>query len=154
LGLTLVRSGAYGDAVAPLRRSLEIEPENDGARRSLALALIGTEQFPEASRQIALLLAKSERDPALLEMAAQSFMHQRRYAEAARVLKRRIDLGNAPSQLWAEYGDALDGAKRTPEAVDAYREAVRLAPDSTASRYGLGYLFWKLYRYKEAEREL
>jgi tetratricopeptide (TPR) repeat protein len=31
---------------------------------------------------------------------------------------------------------------------------VELAPDSTITRYGLGYLYWKLYRYDEAEREL
>ena len=27
-------------------------------------------------------------------------------------------------------------------------------PESTLVRYGLGYLYWKLYRYDDAEREL
>jgi predicted Zn-dependent protease len=48
----------------------------------------------------------------------------------------------------------LDGTTRTTEAVEAYQKALALAPDSNLTRYGLGYLYWKLYRYEEAEREL
>ena len=81
-------------------------------------------------------------------------MRQQRYAEALSILRRRLDLGNETSQLWAQYGDALDGAGRTPEAAEAYRKAVALDPVSTLTRYGLGYLYWKLYRYDDAEREL
>lgn len=153
-GLTLVRIGSYADAVPPLRRALSIEPENDGARRSLALALVGSERFREATREIAQLLARTPRDAGLLELAAQNFMRQNRYAEAAKVLSRRLDLSETTSRLWAQYGDALDGAARTPEAAEAYRKAVELDPASTLIRYGLGYLYWKLYRYDDAEREL
>jgi tetratricopeptide (TPR) repeat protein len=154
LGLALVRNNEFAGAINPLRRALALDAENDAARRALALALTGTGQFQEASREIARLLVRSPRDPALLEMSAQVFMRQRRFVEAAIVLKRRLDLDNQTSQLWAEYGDALDGATRTPEALEAYKRAVELAPDETSTRYGLGYLYWKLYRYDEAEREL
>lgn len=154
LGLALVRNNEFAKGIGPLRRALALEPENEGARRALALALIGVEQFPEASREVAKLLVRAPRDAPLLEMAAQSFLRQRRYSEAAIVLKRRLDLGNETSQLWAQYGDALDGVSRTPEALEAYKRAVELAPDSTITRYGLGVLYWKLYRYDEAEREL
>jgi Flp pilus assembly protein TadD len=154
LGLTLVRKNDYANAIAPLKQSLSLEPENDGARRALAIALIGTERFQEASREIAQLLFRSPEDAALLELAAQSFMRQRRYIEAATVLERRLRLPNPTSSLWSQYGDALDGSNRTPEAVEAYKKAVALDPESTLIRYGLGYLYWKLYRYEDAEREL
>ena len=154
LGLTLVKTGNFSDAISPLRRALTIEPANDGARRALAVALIGVERFREATREIAQLLARSPRDAGLLEMAAQSFMRQQRYSEAAVVLQRRLDLPAVTGQLWAQYGDALDGASRTTEAVEAYRKAVELDQESTLFRYALGYAFWKLYRYDEAEREL
>lgn len=153
-GLTLVRKGDYANAILPLRRSLSIDPDNDGARRALALALVGTDQFPEASREIAQLLAQAPEDPTLLELAGRIFLQQRRYAEASTVLQRRLRLPHPTSTLWAQYGDALDGAARTPEAADAYRRAVGLDPASTLIRYGLGYLYWKLYRYDDAEREL
>lgn len=154
LGLTLTRNHDYANAIAPLRRALALEPNNDGARRALAVALIGTERFQEASREIAQLLFKAPEDAALLEMAAQSFLRQRRYTEAATVLQRRTRLPNPNSSLWSQYGDALDGSGRTTEAVEAYRKAVGIDPDSTVVRYGLGYLYWKLYRYDDAEREL
>lgn len=153
-GLTLVRIGSYAEAVSPLRRALLIEPGNDGARRSLAVALVGSERFREATREIAQLLARAPRDAGLLELAAQSFMRQHRYAEAALVLRQRLDLSDTTSQLWAQYGDALDGSARTPEAAEAYLKAVEINPESTLIRYGLGYLYWKLYRYDDAEREL
>ena len=154
LGLTLVRKGDYINAVTPLRQAIELDPNNEGAKRALAVALIGTEKFQEATPLIAQLLSRSPKDPALLELAAQTYLRERRYAEAATMLQRRLALPKATSFLWAQYGDALDGAGRTPEAAEAYRKAVDMDPESTLTRYGLGYLYWKLYRYDDAEREL
>ena len=154
IGLVRIRNGEYVAALAPLKQALLLEPENEVARRALVLALIALERFQEASREIARLLVRFPRDASLLELAAQSFMRQRRYAEAIVVLRRRLDLENATARDWAMYGDALDGARRTIEAVAAYERAVALAPDSNATQYGLGYLYWKLYRYDEAERVL
>ena len=154
LGLTLVRKGDYANAIAPLRQALSLEPTNDGARRTLAIALVGQEKYAEASREIAQLLFRAPEDAALLDLAARSFLAQRRYQEAATVLQRRLRLPNPTAFLWSQYGDALDGAGRTPEALDAYRKAVQLDPESTVTRYGLGYLHWKLYQYDDAEREL
>jgi Flp pilus assembly protein TadD len=154
LGLTLVRKGDYATAIAPLRQALQFEPSNDGARRALAIALMGAEKFAEASREIAQLLSRSPEDAALLELAAKSFLQQRRYQEATAVLQRRLRLPNTTAFLFSQYGDALDGAGRTPEALEAYRKAVELDPESTLTRYGLGYLHWKLYQYDEAERHL
>lgn len=154
IGLNLVRQGNFDNAIKPLRRALAIEPENDGARRALAVALVGVEKYPEATRELAQLLVHMPRDAGLLEMAAENLLRQFRYAEATSILRRRLELPNATGRLWAQYGDALDGAARTPEAAEAYRKAVELLPDSTLIRYGLGYLYWKLYRYDDAEREL
>jgi len=154
LGLTLVRKGDYPNAIAPLNQALALEPNNDGARRALAIALIGSEKYHEASREIAQLLFRAPDDAALLELAAKSFIAQRRYQEAATVLQRRLRLPNTTAFLWSQYGDSLDGAGRTPEALEAYRKAVALDPESTITRYGLGYLFWKTYQYDDAEREL
>jgi len=154
LGLTLVRKGDYAAAIVPLRSTLRLEPANDGARRALAVALMAQEKFSEASREIAQLLFRSPNDAALLELAAKSFLQQRRYREATTVLERRLRLPNTNSFLLRQYGDALDGDGRTPEALEAYRKAVALDPESILARYGLGYLHWKLYQYDDAEREL
>ena len=153
-GLTLTRQGDYTSAVSSLRKAISMESSNDGARRALAVALIGMQRFQEASREIAQLLFRFPEDAALLELASESFMRQRRYVEGAITLERRLKLPKQTSFLWAQYGDALDGSGRTTEAVEAYRKAVEMDPESTLLRYGLGYLYWKLYRYDDAEREL
>jgi tetratricopeptide (TPR) repeat protein len=154
VGLTLVRKGDYKNAVAPLRQTLDLDPNNHGAKRALAVALIGAGLNSEATPVLGQLVSGFPEDPALLELAAQHYMRERLYADAANVLERRLSLPKPTSFLWAQYGDALDGTGRTPEAADAYRKAVELDPESTLTRYGLGYLYWKLYRYDDAEREL
>jgi len=154
IGLTLVRTGEYASAIPPLRQALQLEPNNDGARRALAIALVGQEKYQEASREIAQLLFRAPEDAALLELAAKSFLAQRRHQEAATVLQRRLRLPNTTAFLWSQYGDALDATGRTPEALEAYRKAVEIDPESTITRYGLGYLYWKTYQYDDAEREL
>ncbi|HYK20486.1 MAG TPA: tetratricopeptide repeat protein [Pyrinomonadaceae bacterium] len=153
-GLALVRKNDYANAINPLRQALLLEPTNDGARRALAIALMGQQRYQEASREIAQLLFRSPEDAALLELAADSFLRQRRYLEAVKVLERRLKLPKVNSFIWSQFGDALDGAGRTPEAAEAYKKAVEIDPESTLTRYGLGYLYWKLYRYDDAEREL
>lgn len=154
LGLTLVRKGDYQNAVAPLRQTLDLDPNNHSAKRALAVALIGAGRNSEATPVLGQLVSGFPEDPALLELAAQHYMRERRYADAETVLRRRLALPKTTSFLWAQYGDALDANGRTPEAADAYRKAVELDPESTLTRYGLGYLYWKLYRYDDAEREL
>jgi len=154
LGLTLVRKGNYKNAIPPLRQTLDLDPDNHGAKRALAVALIGAERHSEATPVIGQLVSGFPEDPALLELAAQHYLRERLYADAVTVLRRRLALPKTTSFLWAQYGDALDGAGRTPEAAEAYRKAVEMDPESTLTRYGLGYLYWKLYRYDDAEREL
>lgn len=151
-GLQFVQEQKFAEAVAPLQTVLYYERDNEAARKALALALIGTDRFAEASREIAKLLAKNPKDEKLLEFAAQNFLIQKRYAEAEAVLRRRIELANLTPEIWARFGDVLDAQKKTNEAITAYEKAVALAPDSITLRYALGALFWKAIRYDEAEK--
>ncbi len=153
-GLDNLNRQDFAAAARAFQIVLQTAPENDKARKGLAIALIGIEKFPEASREIAKLLALSPKDAKLLELAAQCFWQQKRFAETEAVLQRRLKLGNERAELWSLYGDALDAQKKTIQAVTAYENAVRLAPDSITLRYALGAFYWKLIRYDDAEREL
>lgn len=152
-GLNLLQNQNFESAINKFQAILQVEPDSGAARRGLAIALIGTEKFAEASREIAKLLARSPKDALLLEMAAQSFWQQKRFAEAEIVLRRRLNSGDGRAELWALFGDALDAQKKTAESAVAYEKAVKLAPDSIDLRYALGALYWKLIRYDDAERE-
>lgn len=148
-GFQLLQSENFAAAVAHFNGILKTDPNNYQARLGLAIGLIGVDKFSDASREIAKLLARTPKDAKLLEMAAQAFWQQKRFAEAEKVLKRRLDLGDAPAALWAMYGDALEAQKRTPDAILAYESAVKLAPDSNDYRYALGAAYWKQFRYTE-----
>jgi len=152
-GFQLLQSEDFQSAATAFSVVLRTEPDNDKARLGLAIALVGLEKPAEASREIAKLLARSPKDAKLLEMAAQTFWQQKRFAETEKVLKRRFDLGDATAEWWALYGDALDAQKKTIEAVAAYEKAVKANPDSINYRYALGSLYWKQIRYDDATRE-
>lgn len=152
-GFRLLQSEDFQSAATAFSAVLRAEPDNNKARLGLAIALVGLEKSAEASREIAKLLARSPKDVKLLEMAAQTFWQQKRFAETEKVLKRRLDLGDATAEWWALYGDALDAQKKTIEAVAAYEKAVKANPDSINYRYALGSLYWKQIRYDDATRE-
>ncbi len=152
-GFQFLQSEDFQSAAAAFTAILRREPDNDKSRLGLAIALVGLEKSAEASREIAKLLARSPKDAKLLEMAAQTFWQQKRFAETEKVLKRRLDLGDATAEWWALYGDALDAQKKTIEAVAAYEKAVKANPDSINYRYALGSLYWKQIRYDDATRE-
>lgn len=151
-GFRLLQSENFAAAVGAFSNILHADSENFQARLGLAIALIGVDKLPEASREIAKLLARSPNDTKLLDMAAQTFWQQKRFAETEKVLKRRLALGDERAELWALYGDALDAQKKTAEAIPAYEKAVALKPDSITLRYALGALLWKAIRYDEAEQ--
>lgn len=153
VGYELLKTENFDSAVLAFSNILRAEADNVQARLGLAIALIGIDKYQEASREIAKLLARTPKDPKLLEMAARSFWRQRRFTEAENVLKRRLELGNTPGELWALYGDVLEARKKTIDAVFAYEKAVSLNPDSLNLRYALGSLYWKRIRYDDAERE-
>jgi len=152
-GLENLNRQDFAAAARFFQIALQTAPENEKARRGLAIALIGIEKFPEASRELAKLLAHSPRDPNLPEMAAQSFKQQNRFDEDEIVLRRRLNSGDERAELWTLLGDVLDVQKKTADASTAYENAVRLAPDSIDFRYALGSLYWKQIRYDAAEKE-
>ncbi|MDQ6785684.1 MAG: tetratricopeptide repeat protein [Acidobacteriota bacterium] len=152
-GLNYLNQQNFSAAARSFQLALQSAPDDDLARRGLAIALVGAEKFPEASREIAKSLALAPKDGKLLELAAQCFWQQKRFAETEIVLQRRLKLGDERAELWSLYGDALDVQKKTIQAVTAYENAVRLAPNSITLRYALGAFYWKLIRYDDAERE-
>ncbi len=151
-GFEYIKTRNFQSAYKTFKEILDKDAGNDQARRGLVIALIGTDKFAEASREIAKLLAKFPNDINLLEISARTFWQQQRYVEAEIVLKRRLALNAESSELWALYGDVSDAQKKPEQAISAYQKAVLLKPDSITLLYALGSLYWKSIRYDEAEK--
>ena len=50
-------------------------------------------------------------------------------------------------------GEALDGLDKTQDALAEFQRAAEIAPKEPNLHFGVGFLYWKLNRYADAERE-
>ena len=144
-GFRYLQSEDFQTATATFSAVLRAEPDNDKARLGLAIAFVGVEKFAEASREIAKLLARSPKDIRLLEMAAQTFWAQKRFAETETVLKRRLNLGEAAAEIWALYGDALGSLYwkqiRYDDATREFLEILKREPNEPRASFNLGDIY-------------
>jgi pentatricopeptide repeat protein len=91
--------GAMHEAIRQLRTALAVEPKNPFALWYLGFALVGAEQFDEASRTLEKAAALSDRNSAVLGVLVRSYARSGRRAEAFRVLDelhRRRQRGYVP----------------------------------------------------------
>ena len=70
-------------------------------------------------------------------------------AEAERAIRAALGIVKAPGYL-ANLGVVLRGLGRSAEAVETYREALRLTPETPALHYNLGIALMELGRTEEA----
>ena len=133
LGLTLGMLGKGEEAVAALRRSVQLNPDLPNAWRSLAdhLAAIGDEAGAEAAR--ARLLKASTRDPRLL--AAGAALCDNRIPEAEALLRRHLlehPTDIAAIRMLAEVAARLG---RYADAENLLARCLELAPKFHGARH-------------------
>jgi Flp pilus assembly protein TadD len=89
LGLALCDQGIYDAAIAPLRKSLELDPAGGWETRwALAKSYYQREQYPEALSMSQEAFARSNGSaPAVALLVAQSLTAVERYEDAAQVLR-------------------------------------------------------------------
>jgi Flp pilus assembly protein TadD len=128
LGVALVSSGRYADAVAALQRAAALQPDNSRAFQRLGTAYhaMGDEEHALENYRHALALApdsKAYGNIGVLEYGRGRFAEAvAAFAEAA-----RLDPRNPIAQR--NLGDAYTRLGRRTEAAEAYATAVRLCED-------------------------
>lgn len=80
------------------------------------------------------------------------WLWQGRYEEAVPAL-RAVAARNPASDVFFDLAEALRGQGEVEEAILAYRQVTRLAPDFMKARYGLAQLLQKTGRMEEAQAE-
>ena len=137
------RQSRHGDAELLFARSLELDPDHDGARFSYADALFKQQKANQALTQVEALVKRAPRDPASLNLLAACLAL---VGEDGRVIGIFEDLlKDYPRQprLWLNYGHTLRAVGRRDDAVAAYKRCLELAPD-------LGDAYWSLANLKVA----
>ncbi len=139
------------DALAPLGRALELEPENDVARFTRAVAAYRVGQAEAAQRDVETGLARQPHNPAyraLMAAVLSKTGEDRRTLGLYEVLTAQY-----PSQpkLWMSYGHMLKAAGQQAESVQAYRKSIEFDPRSGEAWWSLANL--KTVKFTEADIE-
>ncbi len=146
----LLDQGRLSEAETALVAALAADPGHEHARQSLVALLIDQRRTDEAQ----LLLQQGlDRNPANARFAMVLARIQAGRAQYAAALQALVTARPQPSEE-AEFqslrGALLQRLGRSEQAADAYRAALRLAPDNGVSWIGLAVSLDSLQRGKEA----
>jgi tetratricopeptide (TPR) repeat protein len=154
--LALVRraTGDHASSLLAIGRSVELKPRNAEARSNHAHILIANGQWEGAFAEFSAALELSGGfRPARIGLARlcnDLGLHADALAHADRLLKKdRHDV-----EAWSARGTALHGLGLLDDAIEAFREALTIAPDYVAARDNLIACFVRDDRPEDALREI
>lgn len=123
----LLEQGRNHDAQDKLESVLRLDPVHAGARQSLAALVLEAGDTARAEAVLNEGLALHPNDAWYPRSLAQLQLQRGNYAQAAGILKaglaKRADAAN-----WGMYASTLNKLGKREDAVQAYREALRLNP--------------------------
>jgi len=109
-------------AIAAYQRSVDMDPENLDATRSLATALLNDNQLDESLKQFNILLQADPEDAATLNRISEIQRRQGKYTDALATIRK--SRAKDPSSLEAGYNEGLllDVLGRYDEAIAVYQK--------------------------------
>jgi tetratricopeptide (TPR) repeat protein len=141
LGVALLNSGDAAGAVAPLREALRLTPDMRDARFALGRALAASQDPSGAAQALEeVLRARPDDAEARTELArarnneASALMRAGRPQDAARLLEEAVRLQPSYALAHLNLGNASAATGRFDQAVPAWLNAVRVAPQDVRVR--------------------
>ncbi|MDB6162483.1 MAG: hypothetical protein JWO04_6189 [Gammaproteobacteria bacterium] len=148
LGIARGEAGRGADAVAALRRAVQLKPDLPDAWRLLAdhLDMVGKAQDAERAR--ALYLKAATKDPRLLEPAAALVENELPKAEAL----LRAHLKQCPSDIAAlrMLAEVAARLRRYPDAEILLSRCLELAPSFAPARFNYALVLYRQAKFAEA----
>ena len=132
---------AFDDAVALLRRCVELAPDYTQARNNYANALSKTGRFEAALREIEALERLEPQSLSHPVLAASVLVNMGAYEQAIARYEQVLKRAPGHARLQMSYGHALKTLGRQAESIAAYRRAVEAEPN-------LGEAWWNLANLK------
>ncbi len=136
LGLANLHSGRLRHAVDSFREALRLNPQFPDAYNNLGVALAQSDQPKEALEAFRKALSfPSYNGPEIVyQNLGETYYKMGRYEEAEEALKAALRLNaNVPTTYYT-LGLVHEKQFRQLDALKAYREALKLAPDSEVAR--------------------
>ena len=153
LAITYFRAKRFRETEEPLRRALAIDPANNQAAGLLLLSLFALDRYSEVIDLGEAMLRASPSDASVLELVGRAWLKLRRYDKAVPVLENRAKVGPATAEIYLLLGEARDNVGDSEGAIREFNRAISANDSLTLPElhYALGYVFWKLRRFDEAE---
>ena len=139
LGLALARMGAPADALEHYRTAIALDPELAEPHYNIGVLLLRMKRHDEAIAHLRDALRLDPRHPAAHYELANALQAAGRLEESIATYRRALAYeSNARSpQLRNDYGVALALHGRLAEAIEQFKEALRLRPDYVDARDNL-----------------
>ena len=143
----------YESAVDPLKRVIAIQPNNAAAHFELGYSYKKLERYHEALARSYKPFGSSPTTHPHTTRSAGSITNRRNYNEAIKSLNTSLSYRAGYPDAHNELGYALRNLDRNSEAIQAYREAIRLKPDMGLAHLGLGDVYYyNTKQYAEAAK--
>jgi Flp pilus assembly protein TadD len=126
-GGVLYSLGRYSEAIADLDRAQSIGPENASVHLLRALVLEQTGKPAEAENEFRTSLNLDSSDEAWFDLGL-FYMTQRRYEDAAEVLRKSALVSARPHDMWLTLGLAYLQMHQPEPALDALDKAEATSP--------------------------
>ena len=150
-GIANERTGNYPGAVRVYRRGLAIEPENPQLLNSLGFALFQQGESREAVAAFEKALAADPKHSKAHNNLALAAIDLGELELAEAHYRESLAIDPQPA-IYNDLGFVLERQGMTDEAVEQYRKALELDPQSAAAHYNLGASLARSGELAEAER--
>jgi tetratricopeptide (TPR) repeat protein len=148
VGVNRFRCGLPAEALQPLRKAVELAPDNSTAYFYLGVSLLALDRDEEAKNAFRRMATLG------IGGADQLFILQKGYSRlAAALLQRMSEIAPDSGRLNQVRAEMLEMEHHSDQALEEYRRAVAKEPNVAALHYALGNAYWACFRAAEALAE-
>lgn len=145
LGVNRFRCGLPEPALEPLKKTLNLAPNNSTAYFYLGVCLLALDREKEAKQAFRAMAALTPAD------ADQLYLIQKGYARlSSALLERMSEISPHSARLNQVRAELYDMEKQPAKAVDEYKQAVETDPNRPDLHYALGNAYWVRFQRAEA----
>ncbi len=150
--VTLAAKGNHEEAIACLRRGIQLAPRNAILWFNLGLSLRATGKLTEAREALLKAAEANPTDVDSIDTLAVVLHETGEDAASERMYRNALEIAPGNGRVWNNYGVLLFGQSRFPEACQAFERAIALVPDFADALYNLRDTYEELGRHDDARK--
>jgi tetratricopeptide (TPR) repeat protein len=153
IGQAHAHQGGYDEAIASLRRALELKPGVAEANTTLGIIYLRQGRLADATAALRAELAAHPSDVRAQHTLAAVLELEGHYEEALRILRPLVRAKPAFADARYLIGKILLAQGAADQAVEELKAAARISPEDANTHYQLGQAYQKLGQTEMAERQ-